>query len=76
MEEWREGVAVMDNRDTGETDTLSGEQWREEETTQGDWGQHFSIQHTSRGNFDTEVYIHLSSAHEYPHIKHPKYCKY
>lgn len=45
----------MDNRDMGETDTLSGEQWREEKTTQGDWGQHFSIQDTSRGHFHTVV---------------------
>lgn len=55
MEEWREGGAVMDIRDTGETDTLSGEQWREEETTKGDWGQHFRIQDTSYGHFETVV---------------------
>lgn len=34
------------NRDAGGTDTLSGEQWREEETMKGDRGQHFRIQDT------------------------------
>lgn len=37
----------MANRDTGETDTLSGKQWRKEEMVKGDWGQHFKIQDTS-----------------------------
>lgn len=73
MEEWREGGAVMDNRDTGETDTLSGEQWREEDTVKGDWGQDFRIQDTSDGHFETVVCIHLSPAHEYHQAKHPKY---
>lgn len=35
------------NRDTGETDTLSGEQWREEKMVKGDWGQYLQIQDTN-----------------------------